>query len=396
MAHKIRGKKEGSISQRPNGSWRAQVYISGKRLSFSSKSKQECLVWLRSKQSQIDKGLTYDSSRITLSEYVTGWLSSVKASLRYTTWSQYKSMTELYILPGIGMLKLGDLKPDHIQRLYDQLLERGIGRYALLKTHTVLRSALSRAIKTGVLSRNPAGSIILPKEPANEMQILDESQVNRLLVSANGRRFEALYHLAVATGMREMEILGLKWTDLDWVRQTLKVERQLLRPHGQGIEFSSPKTRFGKRTIKLGSKTMEALRQHDQRQQQDRVKAGGQWVEHGLIFTNHTGGPLECRNLLRDYKQLLKDAGLPPIRFHDLRHTAASIMLNHNIPVIVVSRRLGHAKPSITLDIYGHLISSAQSEAAELLDELITPIVLHPTAPQLHQTAPEFITADTT
>ncbi len=221
------------------------------------------------------------------------------------------------------------------------------------------------------------------------MQIFDESQVNRMLVAARGHRFEALYQLAVTSGMREMELLGLKWTDLDWVRQTLKVERQLLRPHGQGIEFSSPKTRYGKRTIKLGSKTLEALRQHDQRQQQDRINAGDQWVEHGLMFTNHNGGPLEYRNLLRNYKRLLQDAGLPLIRFHDLRHTAASIMLNHNVPVIVVSRRLGHAKPSITLDIYGHLMPSAQDEVAELLDEMITPIELIPTAPQLHQTAPK-------
>lgn len=385
MATKIRGRNEGSISQRPNGIWRAQILLSGKRISFSAKTKQECLVWLREKQNQIDKGLTYNSSKTTLTEYMTEWLSSAKASLRYTTWSQYHRVTELYILPGIGKMKLADLKPENIQQLYDRLLEKEIGHYALLKTHTVLRSALSRAVKTGILTRNPVGSVILPKEPANEMQILDEGQVNRMLVSAIGHRFEVLYHLAVFTGMREMELLGLKWTDLDWVRQTLKVERQLLRPHGQGMEFSSPKTKFGKRSIKLGPKMVEALRQHDKRQQQERVSAGDQWQENGLIFTNHSGGPLLYRNLIRDFKRLLQDAGLPPIRFHDLRHTAASLMLNHNVPVIVVSRRLGHAKPSITLDIYGHLISSAQTEVAQLLDDMITPIELHPTAPDLHQ-----------
>ncbi len=127
MAKKIRGKKEGSISQRPNGSWRAQISLHGKRLSYSAKTKQECLVWLREKQNQIDKGLSYDSSKIALAEYMAGWLASAKASLRYTTWTQYQRVTELYILPGIGKMKLADLKPDHVQRLYDQLLVNNIG-----------------------------------------------------------------------------------------------------------------------------------------------------------------------------------------------------------------------------------------------------------------------------
>ena len=385
MANKIRGRNEGSISKRPNGKWRAQVSLNGKRLSFSAKTKEECFAWLRKTQNQIDEGLTYDSSKTTLAEYMAGWLNSAKASMRFTTWTQYQRMANLYILPRLGQIKLADLKPDYIQRLYDSLLDQEIGRWALLKTHTVLGSALSRAVKLGLISRNPTGLVILPKEPAKEMQVLDESQVNRLLVTASGCRFEALYHLAIATGMREMELLGLKWTDLDWVRQTLKVERQLLRPHGQGIEFSTPKTKFGKRILKLGSKTIEVMRQHDNLQQQDRISAGDKWQEHGLIFTNHVGGPLLYRNLLRDYKSLLKDANLPLIRFHDLRHTAASLMLNHNIPVIVVSRRLGHSRPSITLDIYGHLIANAQTDVAELMDEMISPIELHPTAPDLHQ-----------
>jgi len=187
--------------------------------------------------------------------------------------------------------------------------------------------------------------------------------------------------------MRVMELLGLKWTDLDWIRQTLKVERQILRPHGQGIEFASPKTKFGKRTLKLGSKTIDALRQHDRLQQKERIAAGDKWQNLGLIFTNHLGGPLLYRNLFRDYKALLEEAGLPLIRFHDLRHTAASIMLNHNVPVITVSRRLGNSKPSITLDIYGHLMANAQTDVAEMMDDLISPIELHPTAPQLHQNA---------
>ena len=197
-------------------------------------------------------------------------------------------------------------------------------------------------------------------------------------------------HLAVSTGMRQMEILGLKWTDLDWLKKTLKVERQLVR--GEGVKFSQPKTRYGRRTVVLGDRTIEILRRHYERQNEERKKSGESWTEHGLIFTMANGSPIHFRNLMRDFKNLLKAAGLPEIRFHDLRHTAASLMLNHGIPVIVVSRRLGHARPSITLDIYGHLIPGMQEEAALMIDELITPVEfqqLHPTAPDLHPIRPD-------
>jgi integrase len=207
-----------------------------------------------------------------------------------------------------------------------------------------------------------------------EMTILNESQVSQLMVAVINHRWEALFHLAIVSGAREMELLGLKWTDLDWIKQTLKIERQLVRPDARGEMFSAPKTRLGKRTIALGSKTIEMLRKHYERQQDERRAAGEAWKEYGLIFTTSNGTPIHPRNLLRDFKKLLSDAGLPIIRFHDLRHTAASLMLNSNIPPIVVSRRLGHAKASITLDVYGHLIPSMQTEAAEKIDELVTPI----------------------
>jgi integrase len=131
----------------------------------------------------------------------------------------------------------------------------------------------------------------------------------------------------------------------------------------------------------LGAKTIAVLRSHFERQHAEKKAAGDRWKEHGLLFTNSLGGPIHPRNLVRDFKQLLRDAGLQTIRFHDLRHTAASLMLNHDVPMIVVSRRLGHAKPSITLGVYGHLLSGMQNEAAKLIDELITQVELHPTAP---------------
>jgi len=160
-----------------------------------------------------------------------------------------------------------------------------------------------------------------PQEPSKEMRILNESQVSQMLVTAKGHRWEALFHLDVVTGMREMELLGLKWTDLDWKNQTIKVERQLLRQHGEGIQFSGPKTKYGKRTLSLGPSTIELLRNHFERQQLDRIAAGQKWKENDLIFAIHNGGAIQYRNLIRDFQLLLKNAGLPHIRFHDLSAT---------------------------------------------------------------------------
>ena len=374
---KIRGKNEGSIHRRKNGTWRAQVSLDGRRLSYAADTRWECQEWLKKTIGQIDDGMTFASTRITLGEFLAGWLSSSKASKRRTTWAHYEQVTRNYVTPRLGQVRVRDLRPDQIQGLYDHLLEQGVGTYTVLKIHTLLHSALAHAVKTGVIGRNPAGLTMPPKEPSKEMKILDESQVSQMLVEARGNRLEALYHLAVVTGMRQMEMLGLKWSDLDWINQTLKVDRQLVRPAGEGIKFTQPKTRFGKRSLVLGSKTTEVMRGHYERQHEEQQVAGDKWQEHGLIFANHLGGPIHPRNLLRDFKSLLRDAGLPAIRFHDLRHTAASLMLNHGIPVIVVSRRLGHAKPSITLDVYGHLIPSMQAEAAQIIDELVIPIKLH-------------------
>jgi integrase len=225
-----------------------------------------------------------------------------------------------------------------------------------------------------MIGRNPVSFAKPPKEPATEMDILNESQVCQMLIAAQGHHLEALFHLAVISGMRQMELLGLKWTDLDWIKRALKIERQLIKPDGDGVRFGAPKTRYGKRSITLGVKTIEILRKHYDNQRMEQGRSGEAWQDNGLIFTTSNGTPIHPRNVLRDFRKLLRKAELPPIRFHDLRHTAASILLNQGIPVIVVSRRLGHARASITLDIYGHLIPTMQNEVAEMIDELVMPI----------------------
>jgi len=385
MANKIRGRNEGSIYQRKNGRWRAQVTLDGRRVSHDTKTRSESHQWLKNTLREVDEGMTLASTKLSFRDFSIQWLISKRSNLKKNTWSQYNHLINSYVLPRIGDIKIRELRSAQIQNLYDGLLAQGVGTWTVLKIHNIVHSVLSHATRTNMIQQNPASHTIIPSEPTPEMKILNESQVSQMLVAANGNRLEALYNLAVTTGMQQSEILGLKWTDLDWVNQTLRVERQLVKPNGTQIQFSPPKTRFGKRTITLGDQSIEVLRRHYDLQHEERMAQGERWVENGLIFTTKVGTPIHARNLIRYFKKILQLAGLPVIRFHDLRHTAASIMLNHGIPVIVVSRRLGHARPSITLDIYGHVIPNMDESAAQKIDELVIPIELH----QLHQTAPD-------
>jgi integrase len=389
MANLIRGKNEGTLHQRENGTWRAQISLQGRRLSFTAKTRRECQEWIKGTIRQVDEGMVYESSRVVLEDYIQGWLANVKVSRSKNTWQKYEQSIRSYIIPKLGKVKIKDLRPDQVQALYNQLLDHDAGAYTVIKIHTILHGALEQAVRTGLIARNPVHYCQPPKEPVNEMVVLSDSQVSQFLLIAKGHRWDALYNLALTTGMRQMELLGLKWTDLDWIRQTLRVERQLMRQEHATIEFSTLKTRYSRRSIALGLKTVESLRMHQERQQSDRITAGDRWVETGLIFTSQVGTPIHYRNLLRDFKALLKDAGLPPIRFHDLRHTAASLMLNAGIPAIVVSRRLGHARASITLDVYGHLIPSMQEEVADQIDDLVMPVELKPSAPNCTRSAPD-------
>jgi integrase len=373
---KKRGQNEGSIHQLPSKKWRVQITIEGNRLSAVKDTKRECLDWVVEKRKQVQEGLTFKGTKTTFEEFADNWLVSVKSNLRQSTWIHYEQLFRHYIKPALGKMKIMEIRPDHVQTFYDRMLSDKIGEYTIIKINIALHKCFNHALNLGLVTRNPATGVIVPSPPHKEMQILDENQVAQMLIAARAvsPKMEALLHLAVHTGMRQMEILGLKWDDLDWQEKLLRVNRQLVRKRTDDPwSFAAPKTKYGKRAIALGSKTVEILRGQYEYQQQERQFAQ-EWEEYGLIFSTRIGTPIYPRNLLDDYKQVLKAAGLPNIRFHDLRHTAASLMLNHNVPVIVVSRRLGHARPSITLDLYGHLMPSMQAEAAELMDQLISPV----------------------
>ena len=389
-----RGKNEGSIYKKKNGTWRALISLDSKRVSFTAKTRAECHDWLRKMLDQIDQGMTYKGRQLTLKAYLCGWIETKKNSLRPKPAQQYERLIRTYIIPGIGHIKLQELTLRRINIFYSHLSSKGKGTRTIRYIHSILHAAIEQAVKEGILGKNPAHGAILPRQSNKEMGVLTEQQVTQFLITANQSRYRSLYHLAIVTGMRQSELLGLKWADIDWIKGSIKVRRQAQTIRGQGIVFLEPKTRASIRSIVVGEGVLQELGEHRYQQQKTIQFADSNWQDFDLIFCTKKGTPISQRNLLRDFHRVLEKAGLQRIRFHDLRHTAASLMINHGVPIVVVSKILGHSKPSVTLNIYAHCITELQSEAAKIMEEITTSIPIdtdnfdsnmHPIAPNCTQ-----------
>jgi len=204
------------------------------------------------------------------------------------------------------------------------------------------------------------------------MQTLDDYQVRQLIQAAEGSGIQTLLWIAVTTGLRKGELLGLKWSDLDWQTGRLQIQRQVQRRKGEGLVFCEPKSASGRRVIIFGEKSIQRLHDYKEEQYGERFRAGDRWEENDLIFPSPKGTPLDQSKVNKIYRECLKKASLPNIRFHDLRHTAATLMLQQGIHPKVVQERLGHSDISLTLNTYSHVLPSMQDEAAEKMDDLLT------------------------
>ena len=227
------------------------------------------------------------------------------------------------------------------------------------------------AISQGILPTNPTDGAILPRWNKKEMHALEQNEVQRFLKSATDSRFFYVYYLAILTGMRLGELMGLRWSDVDFQNHIVSVNRQAQAIKGKGILYSEPKTRSGIRKIRIQQNTIDALFQQKEKIHDMKNKAGHKWVENDLVFPSTVGTPMIAYYLRKDFFHQLSVAGLPRIRFHDLRHTAATLMINHGVPIIVISKMLGHSKPSVTLDFYGHCSVAMQDEASKIMDGVV-------------------------
>lgn len=364
---------EGSIYRRSNNTWLAQVTIEGKRISKTFQTRKEGQEWIHSMTNQVRMGLTYSGSKTSVEELLTAWLSLKKSKTRLATEEQYRRTARLYILPALGKARLQELSAARIQAFYSELERRGIGARTIEIVHTVLHGFLSHAVRLGLVAQNWAALVEVPRPEKREMRVWDEAQVSQFLQSVSGDLF---YRMAFATGMRRGELLGLQWKDLDWSSGMIQVRRQAYEPEGGGFIFQAPKTERGRRAIRLGKGLLEALRNHfTETIPQLMAIAGRAWRDHDLIFPSKVGTPLSGYNVSKRFQELIKVTGLPAIRFHDMRHSAASIMLLHGEPPVRVAAILGQSV-QVLLSTYAHYIPDDQERASRLMDEITTPAYL--------------------
>jgi integrase len=320
-----------------------------------------------------DRGITYDSEGLTVGEYLERWLEdSVRGSVKVTTYQSYSSLVRLHVCPTLGGTKLAALTSAHIQVLYRAKLDEGLAPKSVKYIHTTLHRALKQAVRWSLVPRNAAAEADPPRVITPEMRPLSPAQARTLLEAVEGNRLEALYVLAVTTGMRQGELLGLGWEDVDLESRTVQVRRTLTLAKG-GPCLTEPKTRGSRRHIRVTSGAVEALRRHLKRQEAEGAARGHEWNARDLVFCTRRGTPIRRDNLHdKHWKPLLMRAGLPDIRFHDLRHTCATLLLTKGVHPKIVSEMLGHSSIAITLDTYSHVIPGMQEIAASAMEDVFS------------------------
>ncbi len=375
---KRRGNQEGSISKTASGKWRAQISLDGKRPSKTFDTQKEAQAWIKKMRGLIDQGLTYDGTTRTVGEFVDGFIENKRDGLELSTYEQYKDYTRQHIQPALGRCKFKDLTPSRVQSFYNNLREQGTGKRTIQITHTILRSALDQALKEGLLSFNPADRAQLPRTSFKEMEFYDESQVSSLLAAIQGKRNEHLYALVIATGVRLGEVTALKWSDVDWTpgEEAITVQRAIVWKKTGGFLLKAPKTKYSRRSIGIGADMVRRLRAQLQTYEALRAAAGEKWQDHGLVFPAAGGGPQSRSTIDKEFDRYLAEAGLPKIRFHDLRHTFVALMINLDPNIYKISRMLGHASAGFTLTRYGHLLPDKERKAAAYMDTITAPASL--------------------
>ena len=379
-----RGNGEGSIYEHIRnrkkvgyrGAYTVHTAQGPKRKYVSGKTREEVRQKLTEAMAARDKGIVVDDKNLTVGEYLDSWLKdAVRGTVRESTYSRDKYLAENHIRLALGRVKLKNLNAMHLQGLYRDRLDFGLSASTVQKIHHVLRKALTQAVRWDLIARNPADNVKAPTPVPKEMHPLSAEQARQLLEAAQGDRLSALYVLAIHTGMRRGELLGLRWedVDLDATTPTVRVRRTITRKgKGGSYTLGEPKTKNSRRTIRLTPKAVEALRSHRARQAQEKLQAGSLYADQGLVFAGEGGGLINPSNLRnRSFKPLVGCAGLPPITFHDLRHTCASLLFQRNVHPKFVQELLGHASVAITLDTYSHMLPGMGGEAADAMKEVL-------------------------
>ena len=380
-----RGDNEGSIYQHKDGRWIGMITAGydadGKRIrkSFSGRTRQEVAEKVNAALAEVADGSYIEPTDITLGEWLDRWMTTYKkAQLKQNTYDSYAAQIRIHIKPALGGTQLAKLQPHALQNFYNEKLKSGrvdgkggLSTRAVRYFHAIIRQALQQAVKEGILPRNVADATSPPVIQNKQMQPLTEEQAITFFDYAKDDELFAAYLLAATTGLRRGELCGLCWDSVDLEKAVLTVQRQLLvYKDGLALEDTT-KSKSGRRRIALTDDSIKALKAHRRNQAQERLLMGEAYQDNNLVFCKPDGTYLDPREVTKRFQRLLKAAGLPRVRLHDLRHTHASLLLARGVHPKVVQERLGHSSITMTLDLYSHLTPGLDQAAAETLNGLL-------------------------
>ncbi len=366
-----RAGNDGKVSYRIK--WEKGTGPRGERRQGSQtfRTRKEAEAALAKAVQEAQSGTALEPTRKTLAEFLTEWEGTLSETIRPTTERRYRDLIRTHITPHLGGVRLAKLTALDVQRFYAERLRAGLSPGTVQLIHDVLHKALKQAYRWGLILRNPAEFASPPRPQEKEVITWSAEQVVAFLDAADGDDYRALWYLAVLTGLRRGELLGLKWEDLDLERGALSVQRSWSRAARDGWDVGSPKTKSSRRLLALSTTVVELLKAHRVRQLEYRLRVGATYSDRGFVFTQFEGRPLHVNTIIPRFHKLTDRAGLPRIRFHDLRHTSATLSLAAGTHPKVVQERLGHSSITMTMDRYSHTTMHMQQEEAQRLEETL-------------------------
>ncbi len=320
---------------------------------------------------ELNKGRLPSGRPPTVGEFLRSWLeTSVKPRVRPLTYAGYKVNVEKHLVPKLGKIRLDQLTPRHVEEMMNDRLAAGLSGKSVAYIHQVLRTALALAVRWDIVSRNVARLVDPPRIERKPINPWTPDEAREFLAAIRGHRLEALFSVALALGLRQGEALGLRWQDVDFGANTLRVHYQLQRIGGK-LTLVPPKTEKSRRTLVMPAIIVERLREHEKRQVAEKLWAGSKWQETGLIFSNRSGGPTQARRVIEQFHGALDQAGMRRIRFHDLRHSCATLLLIQGVSPRVVMEVLGHSEIALTMNAYSHVVPELRREAAQRMQAIL-------------------------
>lgn len=373
-----RANGEGSIYA-DRGRWRAALTWTAadstqRRRTVSGPTQADVRRALSELRAELDHGLP-PGRPSTVAEFLTGWLEASRQRIRPATWRQYEGAVRVYLTPALGRLTLDKLTPTDVERMTAGLIASGRSPRTAALARIVLRRALADAQRDGLVHRNAAALARPPRVPSRSLtagrDYLTASDLRRLVSAAKVHPLGPLVTLAATTGLRQGELLGLAWTDIDEAGATLTVRRSLARSW-DGWALAEPKTAHSRRTINLADAALPALRRQHELQDAARAAVGAAWQDRdSLVFTDAIGRPLDGGAVTKAFHALLDAAGLPSIPFHGLRHSAATAMLGAGVSLRTVADQLGHSTITVTANVYAHVSPEQRRDAAAAMDRAL-------------------------